>query len=336
MADGNFTKTVNVTLDGERVPVPEGTTIWEAAHGRGLRIPHLCHSPEPGYRPDGNCRVCMVDIEGERVLVGLLHPPSRPRAWWFSVGCGARRKRSAEMVMELLLADQPPPESRPRRRPAQLLGLPAETMELSKRAASRRWQSGGDRCSTSATYRNARSTSTPAFIARRCVRACREVQVNDVIGMAGRGARNKYPVFDFDDPDGRKHLRRLRRMRSGLPHRRADARFRPRRAQVGDRRTHGQVQVDSVCPYCGVGCQLTFNVKDNKIRHGWTAGDGPANHGRLCVKGRFGFDYVEPSGTGLTSAADPPGRRAGESGYRHRPGESLEHALPRGHLGRSA
>ena len=50
-------------------------------------------------------------------------------------------------------------------------------------------------------------------------------------------------------------------------------------------------QVDSVCPYCGVGCQLTFNVKDNKIL--WVDGkDGPANHGRLCVKGRFGFDYV--------------------------------------------
>ena len=63
-----MTETIRFTLDGETVEARPGETIWEVAHGRGLVIPHLCHKPQPGYRPDGNCRACMVEIEGERVL----------------------------------------------------------------------------------------------------------------------------------------------------------------------------------------------------------------------------------------------------------------------------
>ena len=86
-------------------------------------------------------------------------------------------------------------------------------------------------------------------------------------------------------PDGPLELRRLRRMRAGLSDRCADAGARCRRWRRSRR------QVDSVCPYCGVGCQLTWHVKDDKILY-VTGRDGPANHGRLCVKGRYGFDYV--------------------------------------------
>jgi formate dehydrogenase major subunit len=60
--------TIRFTLDGQEVEAEAGQTIWEVANGRGLVIPHLCHKPAPGYRPDGNCRACMVEIEGERTL----------------------------------------------------------------------------------------------------------------------------------------------------------------------------------------------------------------------------------------------------------------------------
>ena len=67
-----MSKQVTFTLDGEQVTAEAGLTIWEVANGRGLKIPHLCHKPQPGYRPDGNCRACMVEIEGE----GRLQPPA--------------------------------------------------------------------------------------------------------------------------------------------------------------------------------------------------------------------------------------------------------------------
>ena len=118
----------------------------------------------------------------------------------------------------------------------------------------------------------------------RCVRACREEQVNDVIGYAFRGAHSSDRVRPRRS-DGRVDVRRLRRMRAGLPDRRARAG--ERRVSRADR----QARSPSVCPYCGVGCQLTYHVKDNEIVR-VEGRDGPANHERLCVKGRFGFDYV--------------------------------------------
>jgi formate dehydrogenase major subunit len=86
------------------------------------------------------------------------------------------------------------------------------------------------------------------------------------------------------------HLRRLRRMRAGLPDRRADgARWSTRTG--GTRAPPARPQVDSVCPYCGVGCQITYHIRTSAIV-AVEGRDGPANQNRLCVKGRFGFDYV--------------------------------------------
>jgi len=117
----------------------------------------------------------------------------------------------------------------------------------------------------------------------RCLRACRDEQVNDVIGLALRGAREKI-VFDMDDPMGASTCvacgECVQACPTGALMPARDAALRP-----ADR------QVASVCPYCGVGCQLTYHVKDNRILHA-EGRDGPANHGRLCVKGRYGFDYV--------------------------------------------
>src|ERR1700674_4511640 len=121
-----------------------------------------------------------------------------------------------------------------------------------------------------------------------CVRACREVQVNDVIGMAYRNHDSKI-VFDFDDPMGESTCVACGECVQACP----TGALMP--AVMLDenqtRVTYADRKVDSLCPFCGVGCQVTYQVKDNKVIYA-EGRDGPANHNRLCVKGRFGFDYI--------------------------------------------
>ena len=75
-----MSETIKLTLNGTEVEAEKGMTLWEVANGRGLTIPHLCHKPAPGYKPDGNCRACMVEVEGERTLVASAS--ARPPMAW--------------------------------------------------------------------------------------------------------------------------------------------------------------------------------------------------------------------------------------------------------------
>ncbi len=121
-----------------------------------------------------------------------------------------------------------------------------------------------------------------------CVRACREVQVNDVIGMAHRNAASKV-VFDFDDPMGASTCVACGECVQACP---TGALMPAAYLDAAETRVvWPDRKVDSLCPYCGVGCQVTYEVKDEKLVYA-TGRDGPANHNRLCVKGRFGFDYI--------------------------------------------
>src|SRR5579862_3929278 len=92
-------------LDGELVEAKPGETIWQVAQGLGVEIPHLCYAPEPGYRPDGNCRACMVEIEGERTLAASCI--RKPTAGMKVQSASARAKSARKLVFELLVADQP-------------------------------------------------------------------------------------------------------------------------------------------------------------------------------------------------------------------------------------
>ena len=272
-------KTIKFMLDGQEVEAPEGETIFRTARRYGIKLPHLCYTPKPGYRPDGNCRVCMVEIEGERVLAASCLRKAAPG---MKVKTQTERAKTARrMVAELLMADQPArevahdPESE-FWKTATRLGV--ETSRFPQRAAP-----APDRSHP------AMAVNLDACIqCNLCVRACREVQVNDVIGMAGRGVGEKI-VFDFDDPMGASTCvacgECVQACPTGalMPSSLVDAQN--VRTEFPDR------SVDSVCPYCGVGCQLTYHIKDDKLLY-VTGKNGPANENRLCVKGRFGFDYV--------------------------------------------
>src|SRR6202790_2641639 len=98
-------KTIKFTLDGQEVGARADETLWQVANRLGTEIPHLCYSPEPGYRPDGNCRACMVEIEGERVLAASCI--RKPAAGMKVKTASARAKSARKAVFELLIADQP-------------------------------------------------------------------------------------------------------------------------------------------------------------------------------------------------------------------------------------
>ena len=98
-------KHISFTLDGKIVEVQDGTSIWEAARDKGTDIPHLCYRDESGYRADGNCRACMVEIEGERVLAASCQRSVTEGMVVHSQSARASSARKA--VMELLVADQP-------------------------------------------------------------------------------------------------------------------------------------------------------------------------------------------------------------------------------------
>ncbi len=205
---------ITFTLDGQTVTAQPGETIWEVANGRGLIIPHLCHKPAPGYRPDGNCRACMVEIEGERTLAACCI--REPAEGMVVTTTNARADTARKMVVEMLVADQPAQEIA-HDKSCHLWDMAAK--QASAKAAFPRLDA--DRIPLLDDSHVAMSVNLDACIqCGLCVRACREVQVNDVIGMAGRG-HDAYPVFDMDDPMGASHLRGLRRMCAGLPDGRA-------------------------------------------------------------------------------------------------------------------
>ena len=262
-------KTISFELNGETVVAFEGETIIEAAKRHGVEIPHLCYSES--LRPDGNCRSCMVEIDGERVLA-----PSccrSPKADMKVSSVSPRAIASQKMVLELLLSDMPDRAYKPDNE----LNYWAEKMGVRQPRFAPRLSPGPDLSNT------AIAVNLDACIqCTRCVRACREEQVNDVIGYAFRG-RHSEIVFDMGDPMGDSTCVTCGECVQACPTG-ALAPAKDAAMVVPDKK------VDSVCPYCGVGCQLTYHVKDNRIVE-VVGRDGPANHGRLCVKGRYGFDY---------------------------------------------
>ena len=274
---------ITFTLDGKSVEAKAGMTIWEVSNGQGLVIPHLCHKPAPGYRPDGNCRACMVEVEGERTLVASC---IREVSEGMVVTTNSVRAENArKMVVEMLLADQPEKDVS-HDKSSHLWDM----AELNGVSESRLPKLEQERIPLLDDSHVAMRVNLDACIqCGLCVRACREVQVNDVIGMSGRG-HDAYPTFDFADRMGESTCvacgECVQACPTGalMPATVLDA------TQVGDSGDYDR-EVKSVCPFCGVGCQVSLKVKDNKVK--FVEGiNGPANEGRLCVKGRFGFDYI--------------------------------------------
>ena len=257
-------------INGREVEALPHETLIAVADREGIDIPRLCF--KPGMEEVGNCRSCMVEIDGERVLAPSCCRYPTPG---MKVSTDSKRAVAAQkMVLELLMSDMPETEYTRHNE----LDFWAGKMALGRPRFAARAQVAPDASHAAITV-----NLDACIQCTRCVRACRDEQVNDVIGFAFRGESSKI-VFDMDDPMGASTCVACGECVQACP---TGALMPAREAalSVPDKK------VDSVCPYCGVGCQLTYNVKDNKIL--FVEGrDGPANHGRLCVKGRYGFDYA--------------------------------------------
>jgi formate dehydrogenase major subunit len=272
---------IEFELDGKPVTAIGSETILQAAERLGTTIPRLCYTP--GYRADGNCRACVVEIDGERTLAPSCCRVPTPGMKVKSTS--ERAQKSQKMVVEMLLSDMPEQGYKwvdgDAARPHGELSDWASRLGIAVRPSLKALTREQPACDLS---HPAMAVNLDACIqCNRCVRACREEQVNDVIGYAFRGDHSAI-VFDLQDGMGDSTCVACGECVQACP----TGALMPK-TQIGSQVV--DKKVDSVCPFCGVGCLLTYNVKGGEIVS-VDGRDGPANHNRLCVKGRFGFDYV--------------------------------------------
>ncbi len=283
------TPTVSFRLDGREVSGGSGETLIEIARREGIEIPRLCYAP--GLDAVGNCRACMVEIQGERVLAASCCRV--PQAGMEVSTTSDRARKAQQMVLELLQSDMPQTQyTRHNEVDEWASRLGVGKPRFAPRVA----------VSSDLTHAAIAVNLDACIQCTRCLRACRDEQVNDVIGLAFRGANAKI-VFDMDDAMGASTCVACGECVQACP---TGALMPAREAALAE----PDRQVESVCPYCGVGCQLTYHVKDDKILY-VEGRDGPANHKRLCVKGRYGFDYAnhpQRLTTPLIRRADAPKR----------------------------
>ena len=272
---------MELTIDDRPIRVEEGTTVWEAARAAGIDIPVLCHDPR--MQPVGVCRLCVVDVGGR----GLAASCVRACEEGMRVRTGTPEVETHRaMLTELLMSDQRAPE-----RDARETALGDNALF----ALARRYDAWGKRLRGS--NGRARDDSSPVIavdhqaciLCDLCVRACNDLQSNEVIGRSGKGYATRI-AFDLDTPMGQSTCVSCGECAAVCP-----------TGALVDKPLQRALQprtalepVESVCPYCGVGCALVYHVDRQNNAIVFAEGrESPGNRGRLCVKGRYGWDYAQ-------------------------------------------
>jgi formate dehydrogenase major subunit len=323
------TKNVSLKIDGREVTVRDGATILDAAMQLGIDIPVLCHDDR--YDPVGVCRMCVVDV-GARVYAAAC---VRPCEEGMDVKTNTDRvEHHRAMLTELLLSDQPAPEDDPKEN---------KTADNELLVLVRQYGVKQDNGIPQADGRGL-DNSNPVIavnhdaciLCDRCVRACDDIQGNDVIGRSGKGYTTRI-AFDLNQPMGESTCVTCGECVAACP---TGALTNKPIHEVPIQPREKLRQVDTVCPYCGVGCALTYHVDDERKAISFAEGrDQPGSKGRLCVKGRYGWDYaasVQRLTTPLIRREDayPKGalsadvrgeENGGRSGRRRKPGGLVDY-----------
>ncbi len=302
---------VEATIDGATVRVPEGTTIFEACRSAGNEIPVLCRGET--LTPKNACRVCMVEVEGSRTLV-----PSCSRSVEPGMVVNTRNERvdtSRRMVLELLGSSVDlsitPNVARwndeygvnvARHGGASSGGSVSFAPSAGRGAAHTGFHLANDGSFAESVLQPVKDDNdlyvrdySKCILCYQCVDACGDQWQNTfAIGVAGRGFDIRIST-EFNNaltdsacvycgncvqvcPTGALMFRSEHTMR-------AEGTWRP----------DEQTQTDTICPYCGVGCSLTLHVQDERIVKVTSPSDHSVTHGNLCIKGRFGFEFVQNS-----------------------------------------
>ena len=276
------TRSVTLSIDGQEVTAPEGTTIWEAAKSAGIEIPVLCHDER--YDPVGMCRMCVVDV-GSRVYAASCVRPAEEGMEVKTATPDVERNRA--MLTQMLMADQPPTEDDPK----ETTTADNELLVLTRRYGVERENglpvgSGrGEDLSNPVIAVN----HDACILCDRCVRACDDIQGNDVIGRSGKGYASRI-AFDLNDPMGESTCVTCGECVAACP---TGALVNKPIRDVPIRPREELKSVDTVCPYCGVGCALTYHVDEERNAIAFADGrEQPGSQRRLCVKGRYGWDYA--------------------------------------------
>ena len=269
---------ISLTVDGRNIEAEEGMMILQAAEAAGIEIPHLCYHDQ--LSPFAGCRLCVVEVEGAKSLVASC---AYPVAEGLVVRTDTERVRAVRrLALELILSDHP---------------LDCLVCEQAGRCKLQdyAYQMGlsgsrfvGERHEYPVDVSNPfiRRDYSKCILCGRCVQICAERQVSDAIDFSFRGFQTKVAV-PFDRPLQESDCVFCGQCVSVCP---TGALL--EKTAVGKGRAWEMETVRTICPYCGCGCTLELNVKDGAIVKVTSAEDSPIGEGCLCVKGRFGWDFV--------------------------------------------
>ena len=302
-------RTIELEIDGEAVRVPEGLTILDACRSRGQEIPTLCYGDT--LTPVNACRVCMVEVEGSRVLVPSC--ARKAEAGMVVRTASDRVRHSRKMVLEFLASSVDLSTTPNAERWSQEYGVHAERYGPPAAPAA-----AGERDAARAGHHHAGDGQTAATVAQpvkvdnenyvrdyskcilcyKCVEACgSDWQNTFAIAVAGRGFDARIAT-EFANPLPESACVYCGNCIAVCPTGALMFRSEHELRAEGSWDESRQSVTETICSYCGVGCSLELHVQDNRIVKVTSPLDGGVTRGNLCVKGRFGFEYVQSRGPG--------------------------------------
>jgi len=269
---------INLTIDGKLIKAKEGSCILEVALDNGIEIPHLCY--QSGLSSTGACRVCLVKIKGESELVTSCTTKVSEGMKVITEDEEIREER--KLIVELILSEH---EHNclvcEKNGDCELqdlvyqLGIDSIRFPVNKRVEK-----------TEDSSQVILRDPSKCILCGRCVRACAEITVQDVLDFAERGGKT-FIAAGLDEKLAETDCVSCGACVQACPTGALTeklARFQGRSWEFR--------KVETICPYCGVGCQIELNIKNDRIVKVYGVDNGSPNRGHLCVKGRFGLDYV--------------------------------------------